>query len=126
MSMLMLLAVFPGKHLAFCIQPTQVPGGIGRLERPPALGAFNLPGRQQLGPPHGFSFGMNQPLLPNLAIPEFGPGQAKLLVMPVHPFLATQQQHPPNEMGFMLPRVNQMWSLFLSVITCPVAHTKIS
>ncbi|KAL1292544.1 hypothetical protein AAHE18_19G004000 [Arachis hypogaea] len=85
-------------------EPTQVPGGIGRLERPPALGAFNLSGRQQLGPPHGFSFGMNQPLLPNLAMPGFGPGQAKLPVMPVHPFLATQQQRPPNEMGFMLPK----------------------
>ncbi|XP_057759617.1 probable WRKY transcription factor 2 isoform X1 [Arachis stenosperma] len=85
-------------------EPTQVPGGIGRLERPPALGAFSLPGRQQLGPPHGFSFGMNQPLLPNLAMPGFGPGQAKLPVMPVHPFLATQQQRPPNEMGFMLPK----------------------
>ncbi|KAK7259848.1 hypothetical protein RIF29_25463 [Crotalaria pallida] len=82
---------------------SQVHNGIGRLERP-SLGSFNLPGRQQLGPSHGFSFGMNhQPMLSNLAMPGFGPGQGKLPGMPVHPFLA-QQRPPANEMGFMLPK----------------------
>ncbi|MED6205129.1 WRKY Transcription Factor [Stylosanthes scabra] len=101
----------PGQAHAHRAEPTQVHSGIGRLERPAPLGAFNLPGRQQLGPPHGFSFGMNQHFVPNLAMPGFGPGQAKLPVMPVHPFLATQQQQqrpppppPTNEMGFMLPK----------------------
>ncbi|KAJ1420555.1 WRKY domain [Sesbania bispinosa] len=82
-------------------EPSQVHNGIGRLERP-SLGSFSLPGRQQLGPSHGFSFGMNQPMLSNLAMSGLGPAQAKLPVMPVHPFLA--QQRPANEMGFMLPK----------------------
>ncbi|RDX70946.1 putative WRKY transcription factor 2, partial [Mucuna pruriens] len=96
-------------------EPSQVPNGIGRLERP-SLGSFNLPGRQQLGPSHGFSFGMNQPMLSNLAMSGLGHAQAKLPVMPVHPFLAVQQhqqqhhhqhqqQHrPANDLRFMLPK----------------------
>lgn len=72
-------------------EPSQVHNSMGRLERP-SLGSFNLPGRQHLGPPHGFSFGMNQPMLSNMAIQS----------MPFHPFSA--QQRPANEMGFMLPK----------------------
>ncbi|TKY49880.1 WRKY transcription factor 2 [Spatholobus suberectus] len=83
-------------------EPSQIHNGIGRLERP-SLGSFNLPGRQQLGPSHGFSFGMNQPLLSNLAMSGLGRTQAKLPVMPVHPFLV-QQQRPANDLGFMLPK----------------------
>ncbi|KAK7322408.1 hypothetical protein VNO77_25787 [Canavalia gladiata] len=82
-------------------EPSQVHNGIGRLERP-SLGSFNLPGRQQLGPSHGFSFGMNQPILSNLAMSGLGPSQAKLPGMPVHPFLA--QQRPTNDLSFMLPK----------------------
>jgi len=82
-------------------EPSQVHNGIGRLERP-SLGSFNLPGRQQLGPSHGFSFGMNQPILSNLALSGLGPAPVKLPVMPVHPFLA--QQRPANDLSFMLPK----------------------
>ncbi|KAI4307527.1 hypothetical protein L6164_030704 [Bauhinia variegata] len=84
-------------------EPSQVYNTMGRLERP-ALGSFNLPGRQQLGPSHGhgFSFGMNQPGMANLAMAGLGPAQAKLPVMPVHQFFS--QQRPPNEMGFMFPK----------------------
>ncbi|GAU16356.1 hypothetical protein TSUD_117050 [Trifolium subterraneum] len=80
-------------------EPSQIHNGIGR----PSFGSFNLPGRQQLGHPHGFSFGMNQHLS-NLAMSGLGSSaQAKFPVMPMNPFMA-QQQRPTNEMGFMLPK----------------------
>ncbi|XP_021287557.1 probable WRKY transcription factor 2 isoform X2 [Herrania umbratica] len=72
------------------------------MVRPASFGPFTLPGRQQLGPSPGFSFGMNQPGLANLAMAGLGPGQAKLPVLPVHPFVPQQRQM--NEMGFMLPK----------------------
>ncbi|WVZ01440.1 hypothetical protein V8G54_027509 [Vigna mungo] len=85
-------------------EPSQVHNGMGRLERP-SLGSFNLPGRQQLAHSHGFSFGMNQQMLSNLAMSGLGHMQAKLPVMPVHPFLAQQQQQSPsNDFGFMMPK----------------------
>nr|KYP59917.1 putative WRKY transcription factor 2 [Cajanus cajan] len=92
-------------------EPSQVHNGIGRLERP-SLGSFNLPGRQQLGPSHGFSFGMNQTMLSNFAMSGLGHAQAKLPIMPVHPFLAQQQQQQQhqhqhrsaNDLGFMMPK----------------------
>lgn len=79
-------------------------GGMTRFDRPASqLGSFGgVPGRQQLGPSHGFSFGMNQPGLVNLAVAGLGPGQAKLPVLPVHPYLAQHRQ--VNEIGFMLPK----------------------
>ncbi|XP_028807924.1 probable WRKY transcription factor 2 [Neltuma alba] len=86
---------------------SQLHSSIGRLERPVlGLGSFNLPGpgKPQLGPSSGFSFGigMNQSGFPNIAaMAALGPGQPKLPVMPVHPFLPNQG--PPN-MGFMLPK----------------------
>ncbi|KAK4278512.1 hypothetical protein QN277_016349 [Acacia crassicarpa] len=88
---------------------SQVHNGMGRLERPVlGLGSFNLPGagpgRPQLGPSYGFSFGMgmNQSGFPNIAtMAALGPAHAKHPVMPVHPFLPNQR--PPN-MGFMLPK----------------------
>ena len=83
-------------------EPSQVHPGMARFERPPSLGSFSLPGRQQMGPSHGFSFGMNQPGLANLAMAGLGPGQAKLPGMPVHQYLTQQRQ--VNEMGFMLPK----------------------
>ena len=72
------------------------------MVRPASFGPFTLPGRQQLGPSPGFSFGMNQPGLANLAMAGLGPGQTKLPVLPVHPFMPHQRQI--NEMGFMLPK----------------------
>ncbi|XVE80667.1 hypothetical protein DITRI_Ditri14bG0156900 [Diplodiscus trichospermus] len=72
------------------------------MVRPASFGPFTLPGRQQLGPSPGFSFGMNQQGLANLAMAGLGPGQAKLPVLPVHPFMSHQRQI--NEMGFMLPK----------------------
>jgi len=81
-------------------EPSQVHNGMR-----PSLGSFNLPGRQQLGHPHGF-FGMNQHLS-NLAMSGLGPSsQAKLPGMPMNPFMMQQQQQQRtgNEMGFMLPK----------------------
>ncbi|EEF33159.1 conserved hypothetical protein [Ricinus communis] len=83
-------------------EPAQVPNSMTRFERSAAYGSFSLPGRQQLGPTHSFSFGMNQPGLANLAMAGLGPGQPKMPVMSVHPYLA--QQRPMSEMGFMLPK----------------------
>ncbi|KAI5606239.1 hypothetical protein POPTR_001G472800v4 [Populus trichocarpa] len=83
-------------------ESSQVHNSMARFERPPAFGSFSLPGRQQLGPSPGFSFGMNQPGLANLAMAGLGQGQPKMPVMPIHPYLA--QQHPGNEMGFMMPK----------------------
>ncbi|XP_004499679.1 probable WRKY transcription factor 2 isoform X2 [Cicer arietinum] len=97
-------------------ESSQVHNGMGR----PSLASFNLPGRQQLGHPHGFSFGMNQPInLSNLAMSGMGPSaQSKLPGMLMNPFMAQQQQHQQqqqqqqhqhqqragNEMGFVLPK----------------------
>lgn len=84
-------------------EPSQVHNSMARFERPMSMGSFSLPGRQQLGPPPGFSFGMNQPSLANLAMAGFGPGQHKVPVLPVHhPYFAQQRQ--VSEMGFMLPK----------------------
>ncbi|KAK3013351.1 hypothetical protein RJ639_008344 [Escallonia herrerae] len=80
-------------------EPSQMQNSMARFERPHSLGSFSLPGRQQLGPSHGFAFGMNQPGLANLAMAGLGPNQGKL---PVHPYFG--QPRPMNEMGFMLPK----------------------
>lgn len=94
-------------------EASQVHNGMGRLDRPLlGLGPFNLPGlgpglgpgRPQLGPSNGFSFGigLNQSGFPNLAgMSAMGPAHAKHPVMPSHSFLPNL--HPPN-MGFMLPK----------------------
>nr|WGV38263.1 WRKY [Loropetalum chinense var. rubrum] len=84
-------------------EPSQVHNSMARFERSTtSLASFNLPGRQQLGPSHGFSFGMSQPGLAHLAMAGLGPSQGKLPVLPLHPYLA--QQREMNEMGFMLPK----------------------
>lgn len=72
------------------------------MVRPTSFGPFTLPGRQQLGPSPGFSFGMNQPGLANLAMAGLGPGQPKMPVLPLHPYMPHQRQG--NEMGFRLPK----------------------
>ncbi|KAK9002370.1 hypothetical protein V6N11_025053 [Hibiscus sabdariffa] len=72
------------------------------MVRPTSFGHFTLPGRQQLGPSPGFSFGMNQPGLANLAMAGLGPGLPKLPVLPVHPYMPLQRQS--NEMGFRFPK----------------------
>lgn len=77
--------------------PSQAQNNIPRFERP----AFGLGGRQQMGTAHGFSFGMNQPGLGNLTMGT-ALGQAKLPVLPMHPYLA--QAHHVNGMGFLLPK----------------------
>ncbi|CAL0310975.1 unnamed protein product [Lupinus luteus] len=91
-------SAFPGQGRVHRPEPSQVHNGVGRLQRP-SLGSFNLPGSLQLGPSHGFSFGMNQPMLSNLAMPGFGSGNGKLPDMHIHPFLAQQR---PN--SAMLPK----------------------
>ncbi|KAM7249967.1 hypothetical protein ACFE04_021850 [Oxalis oulophora] len=96
-----------GQSHAHRAQPSQVHNGMSRFERPPSFCSFSLPGRQQLGPTPGFSFGMNQPGLANLAMAGLGPGQSKLPMFPVHPYLVQQQQQHQqqvNSMGFMLPK----------------------
>ncbi|XP_065863009.1 probable WRKY transcription factor 2 [Euphorbia lathyris] len=82
-------------------EPAQVHNNIPRFERSRAYGSYGLGGSQQLGPAPSFSFGMNQPGLANLAMAGLGPGQPKMPVMPLHPYL---QQRQMNEMGFMLPK----------------------
>ncbi|KAM1276501.1 hypothetical protein ACFX13_029706 [Malus domestica] len=82
----------------------QVHNGMGRFERPSSMGSFNLPGRQQMGPSHAFSFGMNQPGFANLSMAGLGPGQPKLSVLPSHHPYFAQQRHQVNEMAFMLPK----------------------
>ncbi|KAJ8765132.1 hypothetical protein K2173_010621 [Erythroxylum novogranatense] len=83
-------------------EPSQVHNSMPRFERSAPFGSFGLPGMQQLGSSPSFSFGMNQAGLANLAMAGLGPGQPKMPVMPVHPYLA--HQRPMNEMGFMLPK----------------------
>lgn len=83
-------------------EPSQVQNNMARFERPHSLGSFGLPGRQQLGPSHGFGFGMNQPGLANLGMAGLGPNQGKMPVLPSHPYFG--QPRPMNEMGFMLPK----------------------
>ncbi|KAJ4725446.1 WRKY transcription factor [Melia azedarach] len=83
-------------------EPSQIHNSMARFDRPASFGSFRVPGRQQLGPSPGFSFGMNQPGLANLAMAGLGPGQAELPVLPVHPYLAQQRQ--VSEMGFMMPK----------------------
>lgn len=85
-------------------EPSQMQNMMARFEGPSSLGPFNLPGGRatQLGPSQRFSFGMSQPGLANLAMAGLGPGQGKLPMVPIHPFL--MQQRPANEMGFMLPK----------------------
>nr|USN24514.1 WRKY transcription factor [Panax notoginseng] len=82
-------------------EPSQVQN-MARFERPHSLGSFGLPGRQQLGPSHGFGFGMNQSGLANLGMAGLGPNQGKMPVMPSHPYFG--HPRPMNEMGFMLPK----------------------
>ncbi|KAK6947164.1 WRKY domain [Dillenia turbinata] len=82
-------------------EPSRVHNSMARFERPQSINPFNL-ARPQLGPPHGFAFGMNRPGLANLPMEGLGPGQPKLPVMPMHPYLT--QQLSMNEMGFMLPK----------------------
>ncbi|KAJ4827937.1 hypothetical protein Tsubulata_032739 [Turnera subulata] len=84
-------------------EPSQVHNPMARFDRSAAFGSLSLPGRQQLGPSPGFSFGMrHQTGLANLAMAGLGPGQPKMPVMPVHPYLA--QQRPMNDMGYVLPK----------------------
>ncbi|KAE8672157.1 putative WRKY transcription factor 2 [Hibiscus syriacus] len=78
------------------------PSQLHNMVRPTPFGPFTLPGRQQLGPSPGFSFGMNQPGLANLAMAGLGPGQPKFPILPVHPYMPHQQQS--NEMGFRFPK----------------------
>lgn len=72
-------------------EPSQPQNGMVRFDRPSRLSSL---GQLGLGPHNGFNFGMNQPGLPNLAIPGLDPGQGK---SPVMPCLV-------SEMGFMLPK----------------------
>lgn len=83
-------------------EPSQLHSSMARFDRPASFGSFRVPGRQQLGPSPGFSFGMHQPGLASLAMAGLGTGQPELPVMPVHQYLAQQRQ--VNEMGFMMPK----------------------
>ncbi|KAF8414338.1 hypothetical protein HHK36_002339 [Tetracentron sinense] len=72
-----------------------------------SLGSFSLHGTQHLGSSPGFSFGMNQAGLANVAMAGLGPVQAKLPVL--SPYLGQQQQQRRvNELGFMMPKEEPM------------------
>lgn len=92
----------PAQTQAHRAEPLQLQNNMARFERPHSLGSFGFPGRQQLGPTHGFGFGMNQPGLANLGMAGLGPNQGKMPVMPSHPYFG--QPRPMNDMGFMLPK----------------------
>ncbi|GFS41374.1 WRKY DNA-binding protein 2 [Actinidia rufa] len=79
-------------------EPSPIHNSMARFDGHPGLRSLGMPGKQQLGPPHGFTFGMNQPGLANLAMAGLGPNQGKLPVLPVHPYLG--QQRLAGEMGF--------------------------
>lgn len=82
---------------------SQLQNNMARFERPQSLSSFGLPGRQQIGPSHGFGFGMNQPSLANLGMAGLGPpNEGKMPVMPNHPFFG--QPRPMSDMDFMLPK----------------------
>ncbi|XAR67300.1 hypothetical protein NMG60_11002005 [Bertholletia excelsa] len=83
------------------LESFQFHNSMARTDRPP-FSSFAL--RQQLGPPLGFAFGMNQPGLANLGMSGLrpNPNLGKLPVLPIHPHLG--QQRPVNEMGFLLPK----------------------
>jgi len=81
-------------------EPSQVHNNMARFDRTPVMSSFGR--QQQLGPPHGFAFGMNQPGLANFAMAGLGPNQGKMPMLPVHPYLG--QQRLVNEMGFMMPK----------------------
>ncbi|KAG7015604.1 putative WRKY transcription factor 2 [Cucurbita argyrosperma subsp. argyrosperma] len=89
-------------HHAHRPGPPQPQNNMPRFERP----AFGLAGRQPMGTAHahGFGFGMNQPGLRNLnlTMTMASAGQAKLPVLPMHPYLA--QAHNVHEMGLLLPK----------------------
>uniref|UniRef100_A0A1D1XC23 Putative WRKY transcription factor 2 n=1 Tax=Anthurium amnicola TaxID=1678845 RepID=A0A1D1XC23_9ARAE len=74
---------------------------LPRFDGPLPLGTFPLSGREQLGPPTGFSFGMGQQGITNLAMPGLGPPTQMKMLPPVHPYL-----RPPNMngTGFMMPK----------------------
>lgn len=82
-------------------EPAQPHNGILRFEGPGALASFGLTGRPQL-PPH--TFGANQPHgLVNLAMAGLGAVHCNMPMLPIHPFLAAQQQQSQvSEMGYMV------------------------
>lgn len=81
---------------------SQLQNNMARFERPQSLGSFSLPGRQQMGPSHGFGFGMNQPSLANLGMAGLGHNEGKMPGMPNHPFFG--HPRPMNDMDYMLPK----------------------
>ncbi|KAI3969154.1 hypothetical protein MKW92_029522 [Papaver armeniacum] len=85
-------------------EPTQIHENIGRFNGPASLNAFNLPGRQQLGPQSGYSFGINHPqgMQNHSLTSSLGPGQGKLTGMGMHSYL--EQQRQASGLGFMMPK----------------------
>lgn len=82
-------------------KPSQPHNDMARFDRSTGPSSLGPPVRQQLGLGHrnGFSFGMNQPRLSNLAMAGFGLGQGKPHVMP---YLG--QLLLGRETGFLLPK----------------------
>ncbi|KAI3835997.1 hypothetical protein MKX03_032892 [Papaver bracteatum] len=84
-------------------EPTQIHENIGRFSGPASLNAFNLPGRQQLGPQSGYSFGINHPQgMQNHSMTSLVPGQGKLTGIGMHSYL--EQQRQASGLGFMMPK----------------------
>uniref|UniRef100_A0A2P2MV59 Putative WRKY transcription factor 2 isoform X2 n=1 Tax=Rhizophora mucronata TaxID=61149 RepID=A0A2P2MV59_RHIMU len=84
-------------------EPSQIHNSMTRFERSTPFGSFSLPGRRQLGSAPSFSFAMNEATgLATMATAGLGPGQAKMPVLPIQPYIA--HQHHGSEMGFVLPK----------------------
>lgn len=88
-------------------EPSQTHNGILRFEGPGPLASFGLPGRPQPSP---HTFRLNTPPgLANHAMAGLGAVNGKMPMLPIHPFLAAQQQQEQqqsqvNQMCFMLPK----------------------
>ncbi|KAL5972301.1 WRKY Transcription Factor [Asimina triloba] len=83
-------------------EPSQAHDIMPRFDAPASMCSFGMAGRLPLGAPPGFSFGMNQPGLANLAMAGLGPGRGNMPSLPMPSFLG-QQQHM-NEMSYMIPK----------------------
>ncbi|KAK4782603.1 hypothetical protein SAY86_016705 [Trapa natans] len=83
-------------------EPSQAHLGSLRFAGPGALATLGLPGRPRLS--HQ-SFGLNaQPRMPSLVMAGRGGGNGNMLMLPIHPFLAAQQQNHANQMTLILPK----------------------
>ncbi|KAJ4980784.1 hypothetical protein NE237_031621 [Protea cynaroides] len=82
-------------------EPSQARDSMARYGNSASLTPFILPGRQQLGVAPDFSFELNHRSL-NLSTAGLGPGQGKLPILPVYPYVG--RHHQVNGIGTMMPK----------------------